>query len=148
MALAATRPSVCSLKVVSSGGVLSTISIPARVRTAQGRLTILLAQIAVWPRALDNHGRAECKDRLAKNSRVIGYTIGRFGRVAEITTHSVVTDEEIRKARDTELDIAEAFRIVLNMAKRNIIKGHGLTGERVRQTAACGIVEDFVVRLR
>jgi hypothetical protein len=91
---------------------------------------------------------AECKDRLAKNSRIIGYTIGRFGKVAEITTHSVVTDEEIRKARDTEVDIAEAFRIVLNMAKRNIIKGHGLTGERVRQTAACGIVEDFVVRLR
>jgi hypothetical protein len=67
--------------------------------------------------------------------------------VAEIATHRVVTDEEIRKARATELDIAEAFRIVLNLAKRNIIRGHALTGERVRQTAACSIVEEFVIRL-
>jgi hypothetical protein len=91
---------------------------------------------------------AECKDRLAKNSKVIGYAIGRFGKVAEIATHRAVTDEEIRKARDTELDIAEAFRIVLNLAKRNIIKSHALTGERARQSAACGIVEEFVIRLR
>jgi hypothetical protein len=27
---------------------------------------------------------AECKDRLAKSSRVFGYTIGRFDEVAEI----------------------------------------------------------------
>jgi hypothetical protein len=91
---------------------------------------------------------AECKDRLAKSSRVIGYAIGRFGKVAEVTTHRVVTDEEIRKARATELDIAEAFRIVLDLAKRNITRGHALTGERARQTAACGIVENFVIRLR
>jgi hypothetical protein len=91
---------------------------------------------------------AECKDRLASRPIGIGHVIGRFGKVAEITTHSVVTDAEIRKARATELDIVEAFRIVLNLAKRNIIKGHALTGERARQTAACGIVEEFVIRLR
>jgi hypothetical protein len=70
----------------------------------------------------------ECKDRLAKSSRVIGYAIGRFGKVAEVTTHRVVTDEEIRKARATELDIAEAFRIVLDLAKRNITKGSRADG--------------------
>ena len=91
---------------------------------------------------------AECKDRLAKNSRFIGYTIGRFGKVEEITTHRVVTDAEIRNARATELDIAEAFRIVLNLAKQNIMKDHTLTGDRARQIAACGMVEQFVVRLR
>ena len=32
---------------------------------------------------------AEWKDRLAKSSKVIGYTIGRFGKVEEITTHRV-----------------------------------------------------------
>jgi len=88
------------------------------------------------------------QDRLAKSSRVIGYAIGRFGKVADITTHKVVTDEEIRKARDTELDEAEAFRIVLNLAKQNIMKDHTLTGDRARQIAACGMVEQFVVRLR
>jgi hypothetical protein len=91
---------------------------------------------------------AKCKDRLAKSSRVIGYAIGRFGKVADITTHKVVTDEEIRKARDIELDEAEAFRIVLNLAKQNIMKDHTLTGDRARQIAACGMVEQFVVRLR
>jgi hypothetical protein len=91
---------------------------------------------------------AECKDRLTRSSNVIGYAIGRFGKVAEIATHKVVTDEEIRKARATELDEVEAFRIVLNLAKRNIIKGHALTQESSRQIAACGIVEQFVVRLR
>jgi hypothetical protein len=91
---------------------------------------------------------AECKDRLTSRPIGLGHMIGRFGKVAEITTHRVVTDEEIRKARATELDIAEAFRIVLHLAKRHIIKGPAMTGERARQTAACGIVEDFVVRLR
>jgi hypothetical protein len=91
---------------------------------------------------------AECKDRLAKSSRIIGYAIGRFGKVVEITTHRVVTDEEIHKARATDLNEAEAFRIVLNLAKRNIIKGHAVIGERARQTAACGIVEEFVIRLQ
>jgi hypothetical protein len=91
---------------------------------------------------------AECKDRLASRPIGIGHIIGRFGKVEEITTHRVVTDEEIGKARATELDIAEAFRIVLNLAKRNIIKGHALTGERARQTAAYRIVEEFVIRLR
>jgi hypothetical protein len=61
---------------------------------------------------------AACKERLAKSSRAIGYAIGRFGKVAEIATHRVVTDEEIRRARATELNEAEAFRIVLNLAKR------------------------------
>ena len=91
---------------------------------------------------------AECKDRLAKNSRFIAYTIGRFGKVEEIATHRVVTDEEIRKARATELDIAEAFRIVLALGRQNIIKGREMIGERARQTAACDIVEKFVGRLR
>jgi hypothetical protein len=91
---------------------------------------------------------AECKDRLAKSSRAVGYAIGRFGKVAEITTHRVVTNEEIREARATELDIAEAFKIVLDLAKRNLTRGHALTGERTRQTAACSIVEKFVIRLR
>jgi hypothetical protein len=91
---------------------------------------------------------AECKDRLAKNSRFIAYTIGRFGKVEEIATHRVVTDEEIRKARATELDIAEAFRIVLNLAKRNITTGQKPSGERAKQVAASNIVEQFVVRLR
>jgi hypothetical protein len=91
---------------------------------------------------------AECKDRLASRPIGIGHIIGRFGKVAEITTHRVVTDVEIRKARVTDLDIVEAFRIVLNLAKGNIIKGHALTGERARQTAACGIVEEFVIRLK
>jgi hypothetical protein len=91
---------------------------------------------------------AECKDRLAKSSRVIRYLTGRFGKVAEMTTHRVVTDEEIRKARATELDIAEAFRIVLNLAKEHIKAAKTKTGERARQIAACAIVERFVVRLR
>jgi hypothetical protein len=91
---------------------------------------------------------AECKDRLAKSSRFIGYTIGRFGNVQETTTRRVVTHEEIRKARDTELDMAEAFRMVLSLAKRSIIKGRVLTGERAKQIAACDIVERFVVRLQ
>jgi hypothetical protein len=91
---------------------------------------------------------AECRDRLAKSSRIICYTIGRFGKVEEITTHRVVTDAEIQNARATELDIAEAFRIVLALARRNLIKGREVTGERASQTAACDIVEKFVVRLR
>jgi hypothetical protein len=91
---------------------------------------------------------AECKDRLVNSSRFIGYTIGRFGNVEEITTHRVVTDTEIRNARATELDIAEAFTIVLALARQNLIKGRSMTGERARQTAACDIVEKFVVRLR
>jgi hypothetical protein len=91
---------------------------------------------------------AECKDRLAKSSRFIRYTIGRFGKVEEITTHRVVTDAEIRNARATELDIAQAFRIVMALARQNIIKGREVTVERARQIAACEIVEKFVVRLR
>jgi hypothetical protein len=91
---------------------------------------------------------AECKDRLAKSSRFIGYAIGRFGKVEEITTHRVVTDAEMRNARATELDIAEAFRIVLALARENLIKGREMTGERARRTVACDIVEKFVVRLR
>jgi hypothetical protein len=91
---------------------------------------------------------AECKDRLAKSSRFIGYAIGQFGKVEEITTHRVVTDTEIGNARATELDIAEAFRIVLALAKEHIKAAKPKTGERARQTAACDIMEKFVVRLR
>jgi hypothetical protein len=71
--------------------------------------------------------------------------IGRFGRVEEIGTHRVVTEAEIRKARATELDVAEAFRIVLALAKDHI--NGAKTGERAKRTAACDIVEKFVVRL-
>jgi hypothetical protein len=91
---------------------------------------------------------AECKDKLASGPKGIGYLIGRFGGVEEMTTHRVVTEVEVREARRTELDIAEAFRIVLNLAKRNIVKDRGMTGERARQTAACAIVEQFVIGLR
>jgi hypothetical protein len=87
---------------------------------------------------------AECKDRLASRPKRIGYLIGRFGRVEEITTRRVVTEAEIGDARRTELDVAEAFRIVLALAKRNIVKDRGMLGERARQTAACAIVERFV----
>ena len=88
-----------------------------------------------------------CKDRLASHPKGIGYLIGRFGSVEEITTRRVVTEAEIREARRTELDVTEAFRIVLALAKRNIVKGPGMTGERARQTAAYAIVERFVSRL-
>ena len=90
---------------------------------------------------------AECKDR-RKSASSIGHIIGRFGKVAEITTHRVVTDAEICKARATELDIAEAFRIVLRLAKEHMKAAKTKTAERVTQTAACGIVEEFVMRLR
>jgi benzoyl-CoA reductase/2-hydroxyglutaryl-CoA dehydratase subunit BcrC/BadD/HgdB len=91
---------------------------------------------------------ADCKDRLAKSSRAIGYAIGRFGKVAETTTHRVVTDEEIRKARASELKEAEAFRIVLNLAKRGIRATKAMNREHAREVAAFNIVEQFVVRLR
>jgi hypothetical protein len=91
---------------------------------------------------------AECKDRLAIRPKGMGYLIGRFGRVEEITTRRVVTEAEIRVARETELDLAEAFRIVLALAKRNIVKGREMTGDRARQTEACALVEQFVSRLR
>ena len=58
--------------------------------------------------------------------------------MAEITTHRVVTGEEIRKARATELDEAEAFRIVLNLAKEHIKAAKTKTVKRARQAAACG----------
>jgi hypothetical protein len=91
---------------------------------------------------------AECKDRLAGGPKGVGYLIGRFGWIEEITTHRVVTEAEIREARRTELDIAEAFRIVLSLAKRSIGRHRGMIGERARQAAACAIVEEFVSRLR
>jgi hypothetical protein len=90
---------------------------------------------------------AECKDRLANRPKGIGYLIRRFGSVEEITTRRVVTEAEIRDARRTELDVADAFRIVLALARRSIIKGPGMAGERARQTAAFAIVEQFVSRL-
>ena len=90
---------------------------------------------------------AECKGRLASGPKGIGYLIGRFGSVEEITTRRVVTEAEIRDARRTELDVAEAFKIVLALAKRSIVRGPGMTRERARQTSACAIVERFVSRL-
>ena len=91
---------------------------------------------------------AECKDRLASGPKGTRYIIGRFGRVEDIATHRVVTDAEIRKARATELDIVEAFKTVLALAKEQIRAAKTKPGDRARQTAACGIVEKFVVRLR
>ena len=90
---------------------------------------------------------AECKERLASRPKGLGYLIGRFGSGEEITTCRVLTEAEIREARRTELDVAEAFRIVLALAKRNIVNGSGMTLDRARQTAACAIVEQFVSRL-
>jgi hypothetical protein len=91
---------------------------------------------------------AECKDRLARGPKGIRYIIGRFGRVEDTATHRVLTDAEIRKARATELDIVEAFKTVLALARERITSAKTKTGERARQTAACDIVEKFVVRLR
>jgi hypothetical protein len=91
---------------------------------------------------------AECKDRLASGPKLIGCIIGRFGKVEEITTHRGVTDAEIHKARATELDMVEAFRIVLALAKEHTKAAKTKAGERARQAAACDIVEKFVVMLR
>ena len=91
---------------------------------------------------------SECKDRLAGGPKGVSHFIGRFGRVEEITTHRVVTEAEIREAGKTELDIAEAFWIVLNLTKRSIGKNKAMAGERARQAAAYAIVEDYVIRLR
>jgi hypothetical protein len=91
---------------------------------------------------------AECKDRLAKSSRVIGYIIGRFGQVEDDTAHEKVTEANISKARTSDLDVAEAFRIVLHLAKQSIRATKAMTREHARQAAAYNIVEQFVVRLR
>jgi hypothetical protein len=91
---------------------------------------------------------AECKDRLAESFRVIGYIIGRFGEVVDNTTHAKVTEDNISKARMSDLDVTEAFRIVLNLAKRSIRATKAVTRENARQVAAYNIVEQFVVRLR
>jgi hypothetical protein len=55
----------------------------------------------------------------------------------------VVTDEGILTAKATELDEAEAFRIVLSLAKRNITQGHTLT---VEHKANCGVRHSRGVR--
>jgi hypothetical protein len=91
---------------------------------------------------------AECKDRLATSSRLLGYMIGRFGEVEDDTTHEKVADTDINEARKSDLDVAEAFRIVLNLAKQKIRQAKTGTVERARQVAAYNIVEKFVVRLR
>ena len=88
---------------------------------------------------------AECKDRLASGPKGLAYFVGRFGLVEEITTHRAITEAEIREARRTELDIVEAFRIVLTLAKRSIGKDKAMAGELARQAAACSIVEEFVI---
>jgi hypothetical protein len=91
---------------------------------------------------------AECKDRLAKSYRVIGYIIGRFGQLEDDKAQEKVTEENIRKARTSDLDVAEAFRIVLHLAKRSIRATKAITRERAKEVAAYNIVEQFVVRLR
>jgi len=74
--------------------------------------------------------------------------IGRFGEVEDDTTHEKVADTDINEARKSELDVAEAFRIFLNLAKQKIRQAKTGTVERARQVAAYNIVEKFVVRLR
>ena len=94
---------------------------------------------------------AECKDRLTKGGKGVGYIIGRLGKVEDNTAHEKVTEAAIRaisKARATDLDVAEAFRIVLDLAKRKIRAAKLRTAERARLIAAYDIVERFVVRLR
>jgi hypothetical protein len=91
---------------------------------------------------------AECKDRLAKSFRVIGYIIGRFGEVVDDTTRAKVTEDNISKARISDLDVTEAFRIVLNLARGSIRATKAMTKESARQVAAYKIVEQFVARLR
>jgi hypothetical protein len=91
---------------------------------------------------------AECKDRLAKSFKVIGRILGRFGQVEDDTAHEKVTEESIKKARISDLHVAEAFRIVLDLAKRSIRGARAMTRERAREVAAYNIVEQFVVRLR
>jgi hypothetical protein len=90
---------------------------------------------------------AECKDRFAKSSRVISNIIGRFGNVEDDTNQERVTEAHISKARKSDLDVAEAFRIVLNLAKRGRAT-KAMTREHAREVAACNIVEQFDVRLR
>jgi hypothetical protein len=116
------------------------------LRKSQSRFYLLRARCG--HEHLTIRSAAECRDRLAKSSRVIGYIIGRFGQVEDDTAHEKVTEERIRKARTSDLDVAEAFRIVLNLAKRSISATKAITGKRAREVAAYSIVEQFVVRLR
>jgi hypothetical protein len=54
----------------------------------------------------------------------------------------------ISKARKSELDVSEAFRIVLELAKRGIRDTKAMTREHAREVTARNIVEQFVVRSR
>ncbi len=42
------------------------------------------------------------------------------------------------------MDLTEAFQIVLDLARQNIIDDQDLPEENARQVDACDIVEDFV----
>ena len=116
------------------------------LRRDQSRFDLLRARCG--HEHLTIRSAAECKDRLAKSSRVLGYIIGRFGRVEDDTTQEQVTDADISKARTSDFDIAEAFRVVLDLAKQRIRTTRAMTREHTRQIAAYKIVEQFVVRLR
>jgi hypothetical protein len=91
---------------------------------------------------------AECRDKLVKGRRGIGYIVGRFGNVEDRTTQEQLTHAEIDRARKLDLDIAESFRIVLGLAKESVRVDKRMNVERTKHAAACDIVEQFVVRLR
>jgi geranylgeranyl pyrophosphate synthase len=116
------------------------------LRKDQSRFNVLRARCG--HEHLTIRSAAECKDRLARSLRAIGYIVGRFGQVEDDTVHEKVTEENISKARISDLDVAEAFSIVLNLAKRSIRGAKAMTRERAREVAAYRIVEQFVVRLR
>ena len=46
---------------------------------------------------------------------------------------------------DVKIDTAEAFQIVLDLARQNIIDERDNAGEHKRQLAACNIIEDVAV---
>jgi len=118
----------------------------SRLREDQSRFYLLRARCG--HEHLTIRSAAECKDRLAKGAKGIGYIVGRFGKVEDDATHEKVTEANISKSRTSDLDVAEAFRIVLNLAKRSIRATNAMTRVHARQIAAYNIVEQFVVRLR
>jgi hypothetical protein len=44
-----------------------------------------------------------------------------------------------------KMDIAEAFQIVLDLARQNIIDEHEMPEEHARQVEACDVLEDLAV---
>ncbi len=43
------------------------------------------------------------------------------------------------------MDVVDAFQLVLELAKQNIIDEHDNPEEHKRQTEACELVEDYIV---